>query len=67
MEREREKETEREREREERRFIIGVGSNSYVGQEVLHSAICKLQNWHSLWFSSVWVQTPENPGSNVRW
>ena len=44
---------ERSRERERDWFIMGIGSCGYQGQEVLWSAVCKLQNRESQWCNSV--------------
>ena len=41
-----------------KRFIIGIGLQSYGGLEVPQSAVCKLENQESQWYNSVWAQRP---------
>lgn len=40
-------------------FIIGLGLCDCGGQEVLQSAICKLETQKTWWYNSVKVQSPE--------
>lgn len=42
---------------------IRISSSVYGGQEVLWSAVCKLENQESRCSNSVWIQRLENQGS----
>lgn len=50
----------RSRERERDWCIMGIGSCGYQGQEVLGSAVCKLQNQESQWCNSVQARRAGN-------